>query len=94
LVKVNPEYESGRLQLGRAQMEMGGMKSLWKTSKNLSALTPKSGLVKKALCQSHTNLPNAFGGIKNQKQSEHHSHEAIKIIPDLVLPIFQWVYAT
>lgn len=82
LVKVAPEHKSGRFQLGRAQMEMGRDEAALENLEEAFRLDPESELVKKALCQAHSNLSTSFGRIKNQKQSEHHFHEAIKIIPD------------
>ena len=82
LVKVAPEHKSGRFQLGRAQMEMGRDEVALENLEEAFRLDQESALVKKALCQAHSNLSTAFGRIKNQKQSEYHFHEAIKIIPD------------
>ncbi|MBT3415530.1 MAG: tetratricopeptide repeat protein [Nitrospina sp.] len=82
LVKIAPDHKSGRLQLGRAQMEMGRDESALENLEEALRLDPESQMVKKVLCQAHSNLSTAYGRIKNQKQSEHHFHEAIKIIPD------------
>ncbi|MEE3346922.1 MAG: tetratricopeptide repeat protein [Nitrospinota bacterium] len=45
-------------------------------------LDPENQVVKKTLCQVHRHLSTAYGRIKNQKQAEHHFHEAMKIIAD------------
>ncbi|MBC8286573.1 MAG: tetratricopeptide repeat protein [Nitrospinae bacterium] len=82
LVKHFPDHKSGRLQLGRSQMEMGREEAALENLEEALRLDPESQLVKKALCQAHSNLSTAFGRIKNQKQAEHHFQAAIKIIPD------------
>jgi len=82
LVKIVPDHKSGLLQLGRAQMEMGRDESALENLEEALRLDPESQVVKKTLCQAHSNRSTAFGRIKNQKQSEHHFHEAMKIIPD------------
>ena len=82
LVKIVPDHKSGLLQLGRAQMEMGRDESALEHLEEALRLDPESQVVKKTLCQAHSNRSTAFGRIKNQKQSEHHFHEAMKIIPD------------
>ena len=82
VVKIEPYHKSGRLQLGRAQMEMGRDESALENLEEARRLDPESEVVKKTLCQAHSNLSTAFGRIKNQKQAEHHFHEAVKIIPD------------
>ena len=82
LVKLVPDHSSGRLQLGRAQMEMGRDEAALENLEEALLLEPESLSIKKALCQAHSNLSTAYGRIKNQKQSEHHFHAAVKIIPD------------
>jgi protein O-GlcNAc transferase len=82
LVNLVPDHKSGRLQLGRAQMEMGRDEAALENLEEALRLDPESQLVKKALCQAHSNLSTAYGRIKNQRQAEHHFHAAVKIIPD------------
>lgn len=82
LIKIVPDHKSGRLQLGRAQMEMGRDEAALENLEEALRLDPESQLVKKALCQVHSNLSTSYGRIKNQNQAEHHFNEAVKIIPD------------
>jgi len=82
LIKIVPDHKSGRLQLGRAQMETGRDESALEHLQEALILDPESQAVKRAFCQAHSNLSTAYGRIKNQKQAEHHFHEAVKIIPD------------
>ncbi len=82
LVKIEPNHKSARLQLGRAQMEMGRDEAALENFEEAFRLDPESQAVKKTLCQAHSNLSTAFGRIKNQQQAEHHFHEATKIISD------------
>ena len=82
LVKIEPNHKSARLQLGRAQMEMGRDEAALENLEEAFRLDPENQAVKKTLCQAHSNLSTAFGRIKNQQQAEHHFHEATKIISD------------
>jgi tetratricopeptide (TPR) repeat protein len=82
LVKLDPGHKSARLQLGRAQMEMGRDEAALENLEEAIRLDPQSEVVKRTLCQVHSNLSTAYGRIKNQKQAEHHFQEAVKIIPD------------
>ena len=62
-------------------MEMGRDEAALENLEEAFRLDPENQAVKKTLCQAHSNRSTAFGRIKNQKQSEHHFHEAMKIIP-------------
>ena len=81
VVNQEPEHKSARLQLGRAQMEMGRDDDAVEHLKEAMRLDPESEIVKKALCQAHSNLSTSYGRMKNQIESENHFKEAIKIIP-------------
>ncbi|MEK9627988.1 MAG: tetratricopeptide repeat protein [Nitrospinota bacterium] len=82
VVGKGPEHKSARLLLGRAQMEMGRDDDAVEHLTEAMRLDPQSEVVKKALCQAHSNLSTSYGRMKNQKQSEYHFHEAVKIIPN------------
>ena len=82
VINIEPEHKSARLQLGRAQIEMGRDDDAIEHLKEAMRLGPQSEIVKKSLCQVHSNLSTSYGRMKNQKESENHFKEAIKIIPN------------
>ncbi len=82
VVNKEPEYKSARLHLGRAQMEMGRDDDALEHLKEAMRLNPESEIIKKALSQVHSNLSTAYGRMKNQRESENHFKEAVKIIPN------------
>jgi tetratricopeptide (TPR) repeat protein len=82
VINKEPDHKSARLQLGRAQMEMGRDDDAIEHLKEAMRLDPQSEIVKKALCQAHSNLSTSYGRMKNQRESENHFKEAIKIIPN------------
>jgi tetratricopeptide (TPR) repeat protein len=81
VINKEPDHKSARLQLGRAQMEMGRDDDAIEHLKEAIRLDPQSEIVKKSLCQAHSNLSTSYGRMKNQRESENHFKEAIKIIP-------------
>ena len=71
VINIEPDHKSARLQLGRAQMEMGRDDAI-EHLKEAMRLDPQSEIVKKSLCQAHSNLSTSYGRMKNQKESENH----------------------
>ena len=72
VIIIEPEHKSARLQLGRAQIEMGRDDDAIEHLKEAMRLDPQSEIVKKYLCQAHSNLSTSYGRMKNHKESENH----------------------
>jgi predicted Zn-dependent protease len=72
VINIEPVHKSARLQLDRAQIEMGRDDDAIEHLKEAMRLDPQREIVKKSLCQAHSNLSNSYGRMKNQKKSENH----------------------